>query len=70
MPPPAPPYGEGLVERAHALAPSGIDLAFDTAGQRGVSELITLTGDPAPKRAAVSGWGLSCARFTVAPSAR
>jgi NADPH:quinone reductase-like Zn-dependent oxidoreductase len=40
-------YGDGLVERVRALAPDGVDLAFDTAGQGGVPDLITLTGDPA-----------------------
>jgi NADPH:quinone reductase-like Zn-dependent oxidoreductase len=40
-------YGEGLVERVRALAPDGVDLAFDTAGQGSVPDLITLTGDPA-----------------------
>jgi NADPH:quinone reductase-like Zn-dependent oxidoreductase len=40
-------YGEGLVERVRALAPDGVDLAFDTAGKEGVADLITLTGDPA-----------------------
>ncbi len=40
-------YGPGLVERVRALAPDGVDLAFDTAGQGGVPDLITLTGDPA-----------------------
>jgi NADPH:quinone reductase-like Zn-dependent oxidoreductase len=40
-------YGEGLVERVRALAPDGVDLAFDTAGKGGVADLITLTGDPA-----------------------
>jgi NADPH:quinone reductase-like Zn-dependent oxidoreductase len=40
-------YGPGLVERVSALAPDGVDLAFDTAGQGGVPDLITLTGDPA-----------------------
>ena len=40
-------YGDGLVERVRALAPDGVDLAFDTAGQGGVSDLIILTGDPA-----------------------
>jgi NADPH:quinone reductase-like Zn-dependent oxidoreductase len=40
-------YGEGLVERVRALAPDGVDLAFDTAGQGGIEDLITLTGDPA-----------------------
>jgi NADPH:quinone reductase-like Zn-dependent oxidoreductase len=40
-------YGEGLVERVRALAPDGVDLAFDTAGKGGVPDLITLTGDPA-----------------------
>jgi NADPH:quinone reductase-like Zn-dependent oxidoreductase len=40
-------YGDGLVDRVRALAPDGVDLAFDTAGQGGVPDLITLTGDPA-----------------------
>jgi NADPH:quinone reductase-like Zn-dependent oxidoreductase len=40
-------YGEGLVDRVRAIAPDGVDLAFDTAGQGGVPDLITLTGDPA-----------------------
>jgi NADPH:quinone reductase-like Zn-dependent oxidoreductase len=40
-------YGDGLVERVRALAPHGIDLAFDTAGKGGVRDLIELTGDPA-----------------------
>jgi NADPH:quinone reductase-like Zn-dependent oxidoreductase len=40
-------YGAGLVERVRALAPGGVDLAFDTAGQGGVPDLIALTGDPA-----------------------
>jgi NADPH:quinone reductase-like Zn-dependent oxidoreductase len=40
-------YGPGLVERVRALAPDGIDLAFDTAGQGAAPDLITLTGDPA-----------------------
>jgi NADPH:quinone reductase-like Zn-dependent oxidoreductase len=40
-------YGPGLVERVRALAPDGVDLAFDTAGKGSVPELIELTGDPA-----------------------
>ena len=40
-------YGDGLVERVRALAPDGVDLAFDTAGKGGIPDLITLTGDPA-----------------------
>src|SRR4051794_35675296 len=40
-------YGDGLVERVRALAPDGVDLAFDTAGKGGVRDLIELTGDPA-----------------------
>src|SRR3954454_12213027 len=40
-------YGPGMVERVRALAPDGVDLAFDTAGQGGVPDLIELTGDPA-----------------------
>jgi NADPH:quinone reductase-like Zn-dependent oxidoreductase len=39
-------YGDGLVDRVRALAPDGVDLAFDTAGKGGVPDLITLTGDP------------------------
>ena len=40
-------YGEGMVERIRALAPDGVDVAFDTAGKGGIPDLITLTGDPA-----------------------
>src|SRR3954469_2684011 len=40
-------YGEGVVDRVRALAPDGVDLAFDTAGKGGVDALIELTGDPA-----------------------
>jgi NADPH:quinone reductase-like Zn-dependent oxidoreductase len=40
-------YGEGLVERVRAIAPGGVDLAFDTAGKGAVPDLIELTGDPA-----------------------
>jgi NADPH:quinone reductase-like Zn-dependent oxidoreductase len=40
-------YGDGMVDRIRALAPDGVDLAFDTAGKGGIPDLITLTGDPA-----------------------
>jgi NADPH:quinone reductase-like Zn-dependent oxidoreductase len=40
-------YGPGLVERVRALAPDGVDLVFDTAGQDDMEDLIALTGDPA-----------------------
>jgi NADPH:quinone reductase-like Zn-dependent oxidoreductase len=40
-------YGSGLADRVRALAPGGVDLAFDTAGKGGYDELIALTGDPA-----------------------
>ncbi len=40
-------YGEGMVDRIRALAPGGVDLAFDTAGRGGVRDLVELTGDPA-----------------------
>src|SRR3954470_19164007 len=49
-------YGEGMVERVRALAPDGVDLAFDTAGQGGVRDLIELTGDPA-KVATIADFG-------------
>jgi NADPH:quinone reductase-like Zn-dependent oxidoreductase len=40
-------YGDGMVERVRALAPDGVDLAFDTAGKGGIPDLIAITGDPA-----------------------
>jgi NADPH:quinone reductase-like Zn-dependent oxidoreductase len=40
-------YGDGMAERIRALAPDGVDLAFDTAGRDGIPDLIELTGDPA-----------------------
>ena len=40
-------YGPGLVERVKALAPKGIDVAFDIVGSGVIPELIELTGDPA-----------------------
>src|SRR3954453_9981622 len=40
-------YGEGMAERVRALAPDGVDLAFDTAGRGAIPDLIELTGDPA-----------------------
>jgi len=39
-------YGDGMAERIRALAPDGVDLAFDTAGRDGFPDLIELTGDP------------------------
>ena len=38
-------YGEGLVERVKALAPEGIDAAFDTAGAEAVRASIELVHD-------------------------
>jgi NADPH:quinone reductase-like Zn-dependent oxidoreductase len=49
-------YGDGMVERIRALAPDGVDLAFDTAGHGGVPDLVTLTGDPA-KVATIADFG-------------
>jgi NADPH:quinone reductase-like Zn-dependent oxidoreductase len=37
-------YGEGLVERVRALAPEGVELALDVAGNGVLPELIELTG--------------------------
>jgi NADPH:quinone reductase-like Zn-dependent oxidoreductase len=39
-------YGDGMAERIRALAPDGVDLAFDTAGSDGIADLIEVTGDP------------------------
>ena len=39
-------YGEGLVERVRALAPDGVDTAFDVAGSGVLPELIELAGGP------------------------
>jgi NADPH:quinone reductase-like Zn-dependent oxidoreductase len=39
-------YGEDLVDRVRAVAPEGIDAAFDIAGSGVLKELIELTGDP------------------------
>ena len=40
-------YGDGLVDRVRALAPNGVDAAFDIAGSGVIPELIALTGEPA-----------------------
>ncbi|MGW6277058.1 NADP-dependent oxidoreductase [Kribbella sp. NPDC055071] len=39
-------YGAGLVERVNALAPAGVDAAFDCAGGA-LPDLIAIVGDPA-----------------------
>jgi NADPH:quinone reductase-like Zn-dependent oxidoreductase len=39
-------YGDGLADRVKALAPQGVDLAFDTAGHGVLPALIEITGDP------------------------
>src|SRR3954464_1918029 len=49
-------YGDGMAERIRALAPDGVDLAFDTAGKGAIPDLITLTGDPA-KVATIADFG-------------
>lgn len=38
-------YGEGLVERVRALAPNGVDAAFDTAGAEAVRASVELVQD-------------------------
>lgn len=38
-------YGEGLVERVRALAPNGVDAAFDTAGAEAVRASVELVRD-------------------------
>lgn len=39
-------YGDGLIERVRAIAPSGVDLALDAAGSGVLPELIGLAGGP------------------------
>jgi NADPH:quinone reductase-like Zn-dependent oxidoreductase len=39
-------YGPGLVDRVQALAPAGVDRAFDVAGHGAAPALIELTGSP------------------------
>jgi NADPH:quinone reductase-like Zn-dependent oxidoreductase len=39
-------YGPGLPDRVAALAPDGVDLALDVAGQGGLAELVQITGGP------------------------
>ncbi|WNV88950.1 NADP-dependent oxidoreductase [Umezawaea sp. Da 62-37] len=39
-------YGPGLLDRVRALAPGGVDFAFDLAGSGVLPELIDLTGSP------------------------
>jgi len=39
-------YGTGLVQRVRALAPSGVDRAFDAAGRGALPDLIELAGGP------------------------
>lgn len=40
-------YGEGLVRRVRAVAPSGVDAALDLSGRGSVPALLELIGDPA-----------------------
>ncbi len=39
-------YGAGLVQRVRALAPDGVDVAFDVAGGGSLPELVELAGGP------------------------
>jgi NADPH:quinone reductase-like Zn-dependent oxidoreductase len=41
-------YGEGMAQRVRALAPDGVDLALDVAGNGVLPELIDLAGGPGP----------------------
>jgi NADPH:quinone reductase-like Zn-dependent oxidoreductase len=39
-------YGPGLAERVLAVAPTGVDVALDTAGRGSLTELIEIVGSP------------------------
>jgi NADPH:quinone reductase-like Zn-dependent oxidoreductase len=39
-------YGEGLVERVRAIAPSGVDAVFDVAGKSPLADLVGLVPKP------------------------
>ena len=39
-------YGEGLVERVLAIAPSGVDAVFDVAGKSPLADLVSLVPKP------------------------
>jgi NADPH:quinone reductase-like Zn-dependent oxidoreductase len=39
-------YGDGLAERVRSLAPTGVDLALDVAGNGILPDLVDLTGSP------------------------
>ncbi|MHC1559514.1 NADP-dependent oxidoreductase [Actinomycetospora sp. C-140] len=39
-------YGDGLVDRVRAVAPQGVDVAFETAGKGALRDLVTLVGSP------------------------
>ena len=39
-------YGDGLTDRVRALAPDGVDRAFDMSPGGALPELVALTGDP------------------------
>ncbi|MFF9348386.1 NADP-dependent oxidoreductase [Streptomyces sp. NPDC014734] len=39
-------YGEGLAERIRAVAPNGVDAAFDAAGKGSLPDLVEVTGGP------------------------
>nr|WP_279583341.1 zinc-binding dehydrogenase [Fodinicola feengrottensis] len=39
-------YGDGMVQRVRALAPDGVDLALDVAGNGVLPDLIDLAGGP------------------------
>ncbi|NLU81001.1 NADP-dependent oxidoreductase [Micromonospora sp. HNM0581] len=39
-------YGEGLADRVRALAPGGVDVAFDAAASGSLADLVAITGHP------------------------
>jgi NADPH:quinone reductase-like Zn-dependent oxidoreductase len=58
-------YGDGLATRVASLAPSGVDVALDTAGSGSLAAIVTIVGD-ASRVATVADFGAGEIGVTVA----